>query len=94
MNRNMLKVVAREIEEGERGWWWLSFIDPRKPEGERFLGVAIVEGYGIATAALNAVDLKCNPGGEVAGCRIDADAVPAKFRNRLLDKREAQRFAG
>jgi hypothetical protein len=24
------------------GYWWLSFVDPRKPKGQRFLGVAIV----------------------------------------------------
>ena len=27
----------------ERVWYWLSFVDPEKPEGERFLGVSIVE---------------------------------------------------
>lgn len=76
----------------ERGWWWLSFVDPEKPYGQRFLGVAIVQGYGVASAANRAHELGVNPGGEVKAVELTGDDIPAReFRNRLLDIDEVKR---
>lgn len=55
--------------------FWLSFVDPARPEGERLLGVCIVHGADIVTAARAAHAAGCNPGGEVAGHPIDEDAA-------------------
>ena len=45
--------------------WWLSFCDTDRPVGQRFLGVAIVEGTDLASAITEAWERQCNPGGEV-----------------------------
>lgn len=75
-----------ETQKGELGWWWLSFVDPEKPDGARFLGVAIVEGYGVASAAIRAHELGLNPGGEVKAVELKGEGVPAvEFCNTLLD---------
>lgn len=77
------------------GWMWLSFVDPNKPEGERFLGVAIVPGGNIVQCASNAHDLGINPGGQVAGfplhrtpraeytCKLYADRTSASVLANL-----------
>ena len=76
----------------EHSWWWLSFVDPQKPDGQRFLGVAIVEGYGVASAAIRARELGVNPGGDVKAVELTGDGIPApEFRNRLLDINEVSR---
>lgn len=76
-------------------WWWLSFVDAEKPEGERFLGVAIVQARGIGHAVTEAYRLGINPGGEVVGLEIDAEHVPAEeYRERLLTKAEAEALVG
>lgn len=51
----------------------MSFVDPDKPTGDRFLGVAICEGRDIGEAAANAWKHECNPGGEIAAlpCSIE-----------------------
>lgn len=73
--------------------WWLSFADPDRPVGQRFLGVCVVEAEDISTAADRAWEMNCNPGGEVRG-----DPLPEKFaeviedhqRNVLLDAEAAR----
>jgi hypothetical protein len=44
--------AKEEAQHQELGWWWLSFVDPDKPDGQRFLGVTIVQGYGAASASI------------------------------------------
>jgi hypothetical protein len=74
------------------GWWWLSFSDPKLPPGQRFLGVVIVEGHGVASAAIRANELGINPGGGVQSIELKGDRIPAEeFRNRLLDGDELKR---
>jgi hypothetical protein len=81
--------VDFEKQSAERGWWWLSFADESPPEGRGFLGVAIVEGHGVASAAERAHELGINPGGAVQGTRLIGDGVPApEFRNRLLSRED------
>ena len=88
-------VDARAREERstkELGWWWLSFSDPNLPPGQRFLGVVVVEAYGVATASTRAHELGINPGGDVQGVELKGDGIPAaEFRNRLLDVNELKR---
>jgi len=57
--------------------WWLSFADPDKPEGQRFIGVAVVpcDTDTISRAADTAWKLGCNPGGEVLGMRLPDDII-------------------
>lgn len=77
-------------EETQSGWWWLSFADPERPEGERFLGAAIVFGPSFEGAVLLSRILRINPGGEVQGMGIVEGRVPAgPWRERLLSKAEA-----
>jgi hypothetical protein len=71
--------------------WWLSFCDPDRPEGQRFLGVSIVPGFDIVTAASAARVLGCNPGGEVAGIEIPAEnsvRIPGRYVGRLMSRAE------
>lgn len=67
--------------------WWLSFVDPHKPPGHRFLGVVILAGENFGEAVRNAWTLGCNPGGEVKGYQVE-DVDPT-WMNRLLDSQEA-----
>jgi hypothetical protein len=85
---NMLLGLA---DDSPRCWWWLSFVDPDRPEGDRFLGVSIVEANNEVTAASRAHELGCNPGGEIALCPIPSDHVPGpEYRDRLLTRDEAE----
>jgi hypothetical protein len=52
-------------------WWWLSFVDPDRPKGERFLGVCVVEAPDLRSAIRAAWKAKCNPGGEVGSWEIE-----------------------
>lgn len=72
-------------------WWWLSFTDADLPEGSQFLGVAVVEARGLAWAITVAHGLGINPGGDVMAIEIPDEHVPPEsFRNRLLDRAEAE----
>lgn len=53
--------------------WWLSFIDPHLPEGERFLGVAIVEAKDFDMALKKTWELGINPGGQVRGLELEEE---------------------
>jgi hypothetical protein len=87
----LFQAAEREVERGERGWWWLSFVDTDRPEGARFLGVAIVQAYGVTTAAMLTHDMGINPGGEVAAVPIPPDLHPPPDAcDRLLTRAEAE----
>ena len=72
-------------------WWWLSFIDPEHPVGEKFLGAVILQaGPTIESAAKQAWHAGLNPGGEVAGRICPNDLLPPEeYRGRLLDREQA-----
>ncbi len=76
--------------------WWLSFVDPDRPEGQRFLGVSIVHADDQIHAVQRAWDLGCNPGGEILIAGVDEHAlgqyVPPKWCGRLLTKEECALF--
>ena len=81
--------AAYEAETRPLGWWWLSFVDERRPEGKRFVGVAIVQGYGVASATMNADRPWINPGGATQAFELTGDAIPPEtLRNRLLSTAE------
>lgn len=69
---------------------WLSFCDPNKPEGERFLGVSVVEADNLPDAMGVAWLTGCNPGGEIQGFLMDKVVrVPNECLHRLLSRDEA-----
>jgi hypothetical protein len=73
--------------------FWLSFVDPEKPEGERFLGVAVVHAYDARGAVIVSHLEGCNPGGEVmiAGPFPGAVLPPGGDHvGRLLSRAEAE----
>lgn len=76
------------------GWYWLSFCEPSRPSGAKFLGASVV---GPAADMLHAVliahAMGCNPGGEVEGAPIPASAearIPPAYRRRVLTREECQ----
>lgn len=80
-------------EEGnEEEWHWLSFADPKLPQGTQFLGVAIVKAKGFMHAVTRAHDLGVNPGGEVAGYPCPPDWEPPEgIVDRLLSTEELEK---
>lgn len=57
-------------------WWWMSFKDPGRPRGQRFLGVCVVRAEDLPGALRTSWLMKCNPGGEVATWVIPVDRLP------------------
>lgn len=79
-----------EMLNPDPAWYWLSFIDPDRPQGRRFLGVAVVRAEGPLSATNKAHDLGINPGGEVAIIRLPDDyKVIPEYVHRLLRVEEA-----
>lgn len=68
--------------------WWLSFCDPSKPKGKKFIGVAIVEAHSIIHAMELAHDLGINPGGEIFSYVVDD--IPDGILNRLLYRKDLE----
>jgi hypothetical protein len=88
------KLLAEEAAP-QPAWYWLSFIDPDRAQGTRFLGVAIVHADGHMSAIDRTHRLNINPGGEVACYRLPDDFVVApEHRNKLLDRVAAARAKG
>jgi hypothetical protein len=72
-------------------YYWLSFVDNDRPQGQRFLGGCLVEATSAQDAVLEAWAQQCNPGGEVAMVEItpEYEANIAKFQlNHLYSKAE------
>lgn len=70
--------------------YWLSFVDTDHPDGDRFLGVAIVQGTGVEDAVATTWALGINPGGEVMIVGPIAEGTyAATDMDRLLTKAEA-----
>ncbi len=62
-----------------------------------FLGGAVVEARGFASAMRVTHQLGINPGGEVKGALLDRaaiDTLPVQMRNRLLTKAEIESWSG
>lgn len=75
--------------------FWLSFCNPRLPEGQRFLGACVVAGSDLPAAVAEATKRGINPGGEVLGVEVEAGSaplIPEMWKNRLLNHEECGRF--
>lgn len=82
------KKLKRHIGKARRLKWWLSFADGRKPKGQQFLGVCIVEGATFIAAIKAAHILGLNPGGEVQAQELPADSeVHPSWLGVLLDRK-------
>lgn len=78
-------------------FWWLSFVDPFGPEGDRFLGVVVTEAACFENAVRGAWSKGINPGGEVLGLPLpdeQAVVVPPEYRERLLCRADAEALNG
>lgn len=76
-------------------WWWLSFVDSTRPEGQQSLGVVLVQALSGDEAVRAMTARGCNPGGdEVLALRIPASVgqPPEGYANRLLGIAELQRM--
>lgn len=89
--RGIREVMNKDLSQTER-WWWLSFADPNKPEGEQFLGVIITLAGGIGEATQKLWDMGINPGGEVKAYPYpdDVEPPPEHCRNKLLSKADLE----
>lgn len=85
---------------------YLSFSDPKKPKGERFIGgcyvlvdaPAIVSGEQLAAAAARtAWAFGCNPGGDMLMALVpywDHHLVPKEHVNKLLSRKDLEELHG
>ncbi len=74
-------------------YYWLSFVDDTRPEGDRFVGGCIVVASSAAGAVMEARAQDCNPGGEVAIVEItpEYEHNVARYKlNHLYSKAEIQ----
>lgn len=72
--------------------YWLSFVDPELPAGNKFLGVCIVDAADPMEAVQEAWDNSCNPGGEVAVLKLE-HGVDVQYKNTLFNKDDATELA-
>lgn len=75
-------------------WWWMSFVDNDRPEGDKFVGACIVQAHGVVTAAMQAHDKKCNPGGAVQAVPFPehVDLSDSGWINRVLTREQCAQF--
>lgn len=73
-------------------WWWMSFVDPDRPEGERFLGACIVQAHGPVTAGIESHAQKCNPGGQSRSLPFPPRVDASEWANTLLSCEDVHRF--
>lgn len=93
---SILKHLEKEMDENPNAVvkrWWLSFVDPNKPEGSRFLGVVICENPYLTLAINETHTSKCNPGGELSCIELptDFDLKGAELW-RLYSKEDLKNF--
>ena len=83
----------KKVPSSPRQGQWLSFIDPDKPQGQRFLGVVSDVAGNIQDACAKAHELGINPGGEARSVPVELDKYRPEDINRLLNKEEATKLA-
>lgn len=67
--------------------WWLSFVDPDRRPGDRFVGAVCVRAATMPEAIGIAHRLGINPGGRVAGVEL-LGAPPDDYIDRLLSRED------
>jgi hypothetical protein len=76
-------------------WRWMSFCDPARPKGSKFLGALLIEAADSDDALMRSHLLGLNPGGEVVSFEVPQEYVariePA-MTYRLLSRAECETF--
>jgi hypothetical protein len=82
-------LLASETGQPQQ-WWWLSFADGQRPEGDQFLGVVIVRAEGFMHAVQQTHRAGTNPGGEVQAFPLPDEAASEvePYADRLLSAAE------
>ena len=70
--------------------FWISFSDPERPVGSKFLGVVIVEAADEDEAIALCTKAGFNPGGDIAVEDISARAPPREWFDRFLSPKESR----
>jgi hypothetical protein len=77
-------------------YWWMSFCDPEKPKGQKFLGALVIRADDHFEMMKRSWMLELNPGGEVAFFEIPKqyeERIPHDWiETRLLTKNECEEF--
>jgi len=78
-------------------WWWLSFVsESTVPDGDRFLGVLLVQASSPDEAARVATALGCCPDGEGEVMYLavppSVGAPPTGYENRLLQMEDLEKM--
>ena len=81
-------LLASEAVRGIESTYWLSFCDPKKPDGQQFLGVIITKALGLTHALANTKLMGINPGGEVLAFEVPKDKLNADDYDRLFSKND------
>lgn len=69
-------------------YWYISFCDPDRPEGEQFLGAAIVKAPSLHHAITVSHLTGCNPGGEAVVFGPIGGKLPPQWLFRVLTAAE------
>jgi hypothetical protein len=85
---NVVMPAIDAVRTRHTPYFWLSFVDDRRPVGDQFIGACIVQAWDDAGAIEVAWDPGCNPGGQVAfhGFDDQAPRSPEGYTNRLLNR--------
>jgi hypothetical protein len=76
-------------------WWWMSFCDPKKPKGSKFLGGLLIEARDHHDMMHRSWSLKLNPGGEVRFFEVPKEyeeRITSDITYRLLSREECEAF--
>ncbi|MHB8885023.1 MAG: hypothetical protein ACYC5H_08020 [Methylovirgula sp.] len=71
-------------------FYWISFSDPERPVGAKFLGVVIVEAETDAAALAQISTARLHPGGEATIEEMEEPLPPREWFNRLLSGKESR----
>jgi hypothetical protein len=67
-------------------YWWLSFADPDRPEGQQFLGCVITEAVDFLSAVIKSHRLSINPGGEVQAVVLPKNLYSKYAEENYVDR--------
>lgn len=70
--------------------YWVSFSDPERPVGQKFLGVVIVDAGDEAAALAKVAAAGLNPGGEATFEELAMPLPPREWFDRLLDGKQSR----
>jgi hypothetical protein len=70
--------------------YWISFSDPGRPVGQKFLGVIIIEAETEQAALALINGMKLHPGGEATFEALDDPLPPRVWFGRLLNGKESR----